>query len=103
MPAIDAAATAAATTVGVHGRGRPRELAQVARAVLVVEDADDHERGGLERGVGEEQHAAGDHRRRRAPAEHGDHEAELADRAVRQQQLEVVLAQGPQAAERSSS
>ena len=39
-------------------RRRPREPAQVARAVLVVEDADDHERGGLEGGVGEEQHAS---------------------------------------------
>ncbi len=77
------------------GTGDPPE---VARAVPLVEDADDHERRRLERGVRHEQHAAGDGRLGGTPPEDRHHEPQLADRAHRQQQLQVGLAQGPEPA-----
>ena len=70
----------------------------VAGPELVVDDADDHERGRLEGAVGEQHHAAGDLRRRCAPAEDGDHQPELAHRAVGEEQLEVGPPQRPQPA-----
>ena len=73
-----------------------RQQADVARAGLVVDDADDHERHRLEQGVGDEQDDPRLRRRCRPGAEQHDEEAELAHRAVGEEQLEVVLAQRAQ-------
>ncbi len=98
-PAIDAAATIAIVAIDGHPPPESREPAPVARAGRMVDDADHEEERRLEQGVREQQ---GDARERRVTgAEPGDEheEAELADGAVGEQQLEVVLAKGAPAAD----
>ncbi len=98
MPAIDPAATAAtASTAPQPGPGRgSRRTSRVPRwwstmpttmkaAALKAPWASSITQPAV---VG----------RRSAPAEHGDHQPELADRAEGEEQLEVVLAQRPQPA-----
>ena len=75
-----------------------RERPNVPRAGLVVDDADDHERSRLEQSMGDEQDDPRLRRRRRAGTEQHDEKAELADSAVGEEQLEVVLAQRTQPA-----
>lgn len=96
-----------------HGRGRDdadgrnhghapadtRELAPVARARGMVDDADDEEEGRLEERVREQQRDARECRVACAEARHHDEEAELAHGAVGEQQLDVVLAKGAPAAD----
>ncbi len=80
-------------------RREPVELADVAGAGLVVDDADHHEQCGLERSVGEDQNDAGLGDVIVADAEEQHHEPELADGAVREQQFQVVLAKRPKTAD----
>ncbi|EZP29087.1 hypothetical protein BW35_02145 [Micrococcus luteus] len=75
------------------------ELAQVAGAGLMVDDADDHEQRRLEHRVGQE-HGEPGHRRVPGAQAVGHHEeAELGDRAVGEHELDVRLPQGAPAAE----
>ncbi|URN13894.1 hypothetical protein LUW77_28490 [Streptomyces radiopugnans] len=60
---------------------------------LPVDDADDHEEGGLEQRVREGVQDGGGQRDSRPHPDGGDQQAELADRGVGEQGLEVVLAQ----------
>ena len=76
-----------------------RKRADVAGPGLLVDDPDHHEQGGLERRVGDEQHPPRGRRRRRSDAEEDHEQAELADGAEGQEQLEVVLTQRPQPTE----
>ena len=85
-----------------EGTGRPvdaGELADVAGSGLVVDDAHHQEEGGLEEPVREEQREPGEGRVGCAEAHHHGQEAELADRAVRQDELDVRLPQRPVAAD----
>ena len=79
--------------------GEARQLTEVARAGAVVDHADDEEEGRLEQRVREQQGEPGEHRAAGAGAEDEHEEAELADGAVGEQQLEVVLAECSYAAE----
>ena len=79
--------------------GQRGQLAKVAGSRLVVDDAHDHEERGLERGVGDEEHPPRGRRSRCAGPEQDHHEAELADGAEREEQLQVVLTKGAQTAE----
>ena len=72
------------------------EAPDVAGAGTVVDDAHHHEQCGLECRVGEQQHHACFGELVAADPEQQHHEAELADRAVGEQQLEVVLTKGAQ-------
>jgi hypothetical protein len=74
-----------------HDAPQSGEFADVAAADLAVDDADEHEQRGLEERVGERVEGGGGERQRRADADEGDQEAELADRRVGQQGLQVVL------------
>ncbi len=77
----------------------PADLAQVARAGAVVHDADHEEEGRLEQRVREQQRDARERRVPRAVPDHDGEEAELADRAVREDELEVHLLEGAPAAD----
>ena len=82
-----------------HAAGEPRQAADVPGARPVVDDPDHEEQRGLEQPVREE-HGHARLRRVRGAAAHDDHEeAELADGAVGEDQLQVVLLQGRPAAE----
>jgi len=81
-----------------HGSAQPAQFGDLSGVSAVIDDPDDHEQAGLEHGVRGEQRRAGEQQLRCARAEHGDEHAELADGAVREQQLEVGLAKGPVAA-----
>ena len=67
------------------------EAAQVAGAGRVVDDADGEEEGGLEQRVRERHHQPGGGELPAAGADEHHEEAELADRAEGEQQLEVGL------------
>ncbi len=64
----------------------------------VVDDAHRHEQRRLEQAVGEEQGGAGEGRLLPTGTEEGDEEPELTHGPVGEQQLDVVLAEGRQAA-----
>jgi hypothetical protein len=64
--------------------------AHVARAAFVVDDAGGHEQRGLEDGVVDDVKDAGDHRQRRVETEQQGDQAQVADRRVGQQALDVV-------------
>ena len=84
---------------GAGGTVDARELADVTRSGLVVDDAHHEEERGLEQSVGEEQGQAGQRRIGFAEPHHHGQEAELADRAVGQDELDVRLPQRPVAAD----
>ena len=65
----------------------------------MVDDAHHEEQRRLEQRVRQQHHRAGQRRVAEAGAERDDEQAELADRAVGQQQLQVMLAQRRPAAE----
>ena len=85
-----------------HDRRLPpdaAQLADVARGELPVDHADDEEQRRLEQRVAEQQGEAGERGVPRAEAEHDGEQAELADRAEREDALEVGLAQRLESAE----
>ncbi len=87
---------------GAHVRQRPPhagESAQVPGARGVVDDAGDEEQRRLEQGVTEDHDGGGQRRIAVADAGEQGEEAELADGAVGQDELQVVEPQGPPAAE----
>ena len=75
------------------------EPAELAGAGGVVHDPHDEEEGRLEQGVGEQHGQPAEGGRLGAGADEQHQQAELADRPVGEQQLEVVLPQCPPAAE----
>ena len=81
-----------------HPPAEPREPAPVAGARRVVDDADHEEERRLEQRVREQQRDARERGVAGAVAGDDDEEAELADGAVGEEQLEVVLAKGAPAA-----
>ncbi len=82
-----------------QGPVQAREPAQVARAGLVVNDAHDHEQRGLVGGVRQQQDRTCQRRFLVAGTQQHDHEPELAGRPVSEEQLEIVLGDGPPATE----
>ena len=70
-----------------------RQVADVAGAGLVVDDADRHEQRRLEQRMRDEHREAGEHGVAGADAHENHEEAELGDGAEREDQLEVVLSQ----------
>ena len=81
-----------------RGAEHAGELADIAGSGLVVDDSHHQEQGGLEQAVGQQHREAGEGRVRRAQAHHHGQEAQLAHRSVRQDELDVRLAQRPVAA-----
>ena len=75
------------------------EFPQVTGADFVVDEADHEKQRRLEQGVGQQHRDPGECGVRAARADHHGQQAELADRAVGQQQLEVALAQRRPAAD----
>ena len=75
------------------------QFADVAGADLVINDSDHHEQRGLECSMRKQQNNSGLRDVIVAGAEQQHHEAKLADRAVRQEQLEIVLTKRPQSAD----
>ncbi len=67
------------------------QLPDVSRPDLVIDDPDEHEQCRLERAVREQEHDAGLGDLVLAGSEEQHHEPELADGAVREEQLEVAL------------
>ena len=82
-----------------HAAGQSRQAADVAGAGPVVDDPDHEEERGLEQSVGEQHGQPGLGGVGGAPAHDHHEEAQLADGAVGEDQLEVVLLQGRPAAE----
>ncbi|KAG0956664.1 hypothetical protein G6F31_012595 [Rhizopus arrhizus] len=74
-----------------HGLVQAGQAAQVARAGFVVHDPGSHEQRRLEGGVVEDVEHAGDHRHRRGQAEQQGDQAQVRDRRIGQQALQVVL------------
>ncbi|KAG1189838.1 hypothetical protein G6F35_014026 [Rhizopus arrhizus] len=74
-----------------HQPAQSAQLAHVTGAGLVVDDAGGHEQRGLEGGVVEDVEHAGDHRHRRGQAEQQGDQAQVRDRRIGQQALQVVL------------
>ena len=75
------------------------ELAHVAGAGLVVDDAGGHEQRGLEGRMIDDVEHTGDRAQRRAHAEQQRDQTEMADGGIGKQALEVVLEQGGVSAE----
>ena len=98
-PAIDAPASTADAGEHRQPAAEPGQLAQVAGAGGVVDDADDEEQRRLEQRVRDGMASPAAAQLLAAGADQHDQEAELADRAVGEQQLEVVLPQRPLAAD----
>ena len=75
-------------------RAETGEPADVAGAGGVIDDSDHHEQSGLEHGVRAQHRQPGEHQVAAARPDHQRDESELADGAERQDELEVVLADG---------
>ncbi len=74
-----------------HQPAQAPQLAHVAGAGLMVDDAGGHEQRGLEGGVVEDVEHAGHHRHRRGQAEQQGDQAQVGNGRVRQQAFQVVL------------
>ena len=87
-----AVAPTAMTNSGLAAVPEPGQPADVAGAGGVVDDADDHEQRRLEHRVRAQHGQPGQHQVAAAGADHHGDQAELAHRAEREDQLEVVFA-----------
>src|SRR3546814_20358403 len=72
-------------------RGESAEPAHVARACLVIDDPGVHEQRGLERGVVQYVEHAYDRRRPRAETEQHGQPAQMADRRIGEDRLQILL------------